>query len=87
MERQGMQQRMQIAILREINDQRSFGWPTMSLICPQSDERDYLRALDLLVGAGAVEASSVGQGLRVLAAAGRLTLTEIGQQQLDDDDA
>jgi hypothetical protein len=62
MEREGMQQRVQIAILREINDQRSVGWPTMSLICPGSDERDYLRALDLLVSAGAVQAFRWGRG-------------------------
>jgi hypothetical protein len=84
MERQDMQQRVQIAILREISDHRSVGWPTMSVICPRSDERDYLRALDLLFSAGAVEAPQASQGLRVLAAAGQLTLTQTGQQRVDD---
>jgi hypothetical protein len=86
MERQGMPHRMQLAILREINDHRSVGWPTMSVIFPRSDERDYVRALDLLVSEGAVETPLTRLGVRVLAAAGRLTLTETGQQRLGGDE-
>ena len=48
MEQQSMQQRVQLAILREINDQRSVGWPTMAVVCPRSDERDCVRPQDLL---------------------------------------
>jgi hypothetical protein len=84
MEQQSMQQRVQLAILREINDQRCVGWPTMAVVCPRSDERDYVRALDLLVSEGAVDAPAARQGLRVLAAAGRLTLTETGRHRLED---
>jgi hypothetical protein len=84
MEQQSMQQRVQLAILREIHDQRSVGWPTMGVICPHSDERDYVRALDLLFSEGAVDAPAARQELRVLAAAGRLTLTQTGQQRLND---
>jgi hypothetical protein len=83
MEQQSMQERVQLAILREINDQRSVGWPTMSVICPHSDERDYMRALDLLYETGAVETPAAGQELRILAAAGQLALTPTGQYRLD----
>jgi hypothetical protein len=83
-EQQGMQQRVQLAILREIHDQRSLGWPSMSVIFPGSDERDYVRALHLLVSDGAVEAPPTQLGVRVLAAAGRLTLTETGRRKLGD---
>ena len=85
MEQQDMQDRVQLAILREINAERSVGWQTISVSCPRSDERDYVRALDLLVKAGAVEGPAVCQELRVLAAAGHLTLTPDGQRRLDRD--
>jgi hypothetical protein len=84
MERKNVQQRVQLAILRGINDQRSVGWPTMSVICPRSDERDYTRALQLLFHDGAVEAPQARQDLRALAAAGHLRLTKSGQKRLDD---
>ena len=45
----------------------------------------YVRALDLLVKARAVERPAVCQELRVLAAAGHLTLTPNGQLRLDRD--
>jgi hypothetical protein len=79
-----MQQRVQLAILREVRDQRGVCWSTMAVICPYSDERDYERALELLYNDGAVDAPAERQELRVLAAAGYLTLTETGLQRLSD---
>jgi hypothetical protein len=56
----------------------------MAVVCPNSDERDYVRALDLLFNDGAVDAPAACQALRGLAAAGRLTLTETGRQRLEE---
>jgi hypothetical protein len=55
----------------------------MAVVCPRSDERDYVRAVDLLFKEGAVDAPAARQELRVLAAAGQLTLTPAGQYRLD----
>ena len=85
MERQGMQQRVQLAILREIHDQRKVGWPTMSVLVPHSDERDYVRALEILYNTGAIETPAALKELRVFGAAGQLTLTRAGQHRLDHD--
>jgi hypothetical protein len=86
MEQLSMQHRVQIAILRQINEQNSVGRPTMSVVCPGADERDYPRALDLLFSEGAIVAPPAPHGLHILAVAGRPTLTQTGQQRLDDAD-
>lgn len=85
MERKSMQQRVQLAILREVHDQRSVGWPTMSVLVPHADERDFVRALELLYDTGAIETPAALQELRVFGAAGQLTLTRAGQHRLDHD--
>jgi hypothetical protein len=80
---QGMQQRVQLAILRELHDRRSVGWRTTAVICPPGTSVN-VRARVSRTTPGPSMLRRGRQELPAIAAAGRRTLTETGQRRLND---
>jgi hypothetical protein len=83
MEQQGMQQRVQLAVLAQIAAHQGVDTATVADACPHADERDVARALEILVDEGSVDRPGGStERLPHVAARGLLQLRPAGQQRL-----
>jgi hypothetical protein len=83
MERQSMQQRVQLAILAQIAAHQGVDPERVAHACPHADERDVARALEILVDEGSVDKPSGSpQPVAQIAARGLLQLRPAGNRRL-----
>ena len=82
-----MQRRVQYVVLLQLAEHGSADSATTAAICPHTDRRDLEAALGYLLDARSIQGPTWRlSSLVALVEAGQFSLTERGQQRLDEDD-